>query len=554
MRMKYFSKFTAVILAAFLVISSGGVLANAAVMEDGFESVSSNAENSITAYSAEDLPSSYSAKEEGFVTDIKKQLYNDCWAYAGLAAFESKLLKNGFNIESMAVDHLNLWATKRSNGKGWQRNRLGEGYTYISSGYLTSWQGGVEQTDLKDFDFSLDYYGDQMPTDLAKYGVTAIKYVDGKDRNEIKNAIMQNGGVFTSYATTSVCYSADNTAYFMPESYTGSYSGHSIEIVGWDDNYSRMSFNSALGEKPKNDGAWLVKNSWGNYNSLDGYFWISYEDKYVFGSKYDPSFTIEQVEKIDSGTKLLQNEIYGATYTYGYIDSEEITYINRFDFDKEFNTLDKVIFETKTAGAEYDVYYIPIENDIPAKDQSKWTRLDGGIVDYNGYICCDFEDFKVPDTDGAIGVKINTAKLNEGVDKADSENYVVNGIGVNEWLVKTDGEYTFINESKSGDSYVCTSGIMMDVMDIYSGSLGDDMGGTLVIKAVTKKTAEEGLLGDVDLDKTLTVMDATYVQKSIVQLIELNDIQKKNADYNGDGIIDVTDATDIQKKIVGIYS
>ena len=52
---------------------------------------------------------------------------------------------------------------------------------------------------------------------------------------------------------------------------------HAILIVGWDDNYSRDNFRD--NNKPKNDGAWLVKNSWGNYNDEGGYFWISYEDK-----------------------------------------------------------------------------------------------------------------------------------------------------------------------------------------------------------------------------------------------------------------------------------
>ena len=41
------------------------------------------------------LPSSYSSKDMGYVTEIKNQLYSDCWAYASLATFESTLLRNG---------------------------------------------------------------------------------------------------------------------------------------------------------------------------------------------------------------------------------------------------------------------------------------------------------------------------------------------------------------------------------------------------------------------------------------------------------------------------
>ena len=75
---------------------------------------------------------------------------------------------------------------------------------------------------------------------------------------------------------------------------------HAICIVGWDDNYSKDSFNPD--HKPPADGAWLVKNSWGSetdYVTLEdgteigkdtwgiedadgrhtGYFYISYYDK-----------------------------------------------------------------------------------------------------------------------------------------------------------------------------------------------------------------------------------------------------------------------------------
>ena len=43
-------------------------------------------------------------------------------------------------------------------------------------------------------------------------------------------------------------------------------------IVGWDDNYSRDNF--ATTTKPSNNGAWLIRNSWGDYFD---YFWMSYE-------------------------------------------------------------------------------------------------------------------------------------------------------------------------------------------------------------------------------------------------------------------------------------
>ena len=52
---------------------------------------------------------------------------------------------------------------------------------------------------------------------------------------------------------------------------------HIVAIVGWDDSYSRDNFNS--GSRPSRDGAWIVKNSWGNQEGSNGYTYISYEDK-----------------------------------------------------------------------------------------------------------------------------------------------------------------------------------------------------------------------------------------------------------------------------------
>ena len=33
-------------------------------------------------------------------------------------------------------------------------------------------------------------------------------------------------------------------------------------VVGWDDNYSKDNFRD--GVKPEKDGAWLIRNSWGD--------------------------------------------------------------------------------------------------------------------------------------------------------------------------------------------------------------------------------------------------------------------------------------------------
>ena len=59
-------------------------------------------------------------------------------------------------------------------------------------------------------------------------------------------------------------------------------------------------------------------------------------------------------------------------------------------------------------------------------------------------------------------------------------------------------------------------------------------------------------IGDVNSDGDISVVDATLIQKYIVGLEKLTDLQKKSAEVNGDGEISVVDATLIQKYIVGL--
>ncbi len=57
-------------------------------------------------------------------------------------------------------------------------------------------------------------------------------------------------------------------------------------------------------------------------------------------------------------------------------------------------------------------------------------------------------------------------------------------------------------------------------------------------------------IGDVNSDGIISIVDATLVQKYIVKIENLTDLQKKSADVTGDGTINIQDATDIQKMVV----
>lgn len=59
------------------------------------------------------------------------------------------------------------------------------------------------------------------------------------------------------------------------------------------------------------------------------------------------------------------------------------------------------------------------------------------------------------------------------------------------------------------------------------------------------------MIGDVNLDGHVNVLDATEISKYIVSISTLSDVQREIADYNHDGEINIVDATEIQKLVVG---
>ena len=67
-----------------------------------------------------------------------------------------------------------------------------------------------------------------------------------------------------------------------------------------------------------------------------------------------------------------------------------------------------------------------------------------------------------------------------------------------------------------------------------------------VFSVMTASAAEELICGDADGDGTVTVLDATMIQRHLADLLHLSEERLQAADVSGDGI-DITDATLIQR-------
>lgn len=512
-------KFISIISVFSSMIFSVTSTVNAAVVTNA-NTVSTSSLTNLDENSNKDtLPTYYSSVDLGYTPPIKSQTYNDCWAYSSTTLFESKLLREGKSLNNIGFTALdmNKWATTTTEGKGWQRSIYDSAYVEAAIGYLTSW-------------------ANVSKGDLSQYGTTAVRYLSKENSDEIKNAIIKNGAVYTGYSESTLYSNDTKTSYFCPPG-SSEATGHGVAVVGWDDNYSKDNFKKVNGVLPENDGAWLIQNSWGNYNSLGGYFWISYEDAYIFSSKYKPAYTIEEIISVNDNIKLFQNEKYGATYEFDYVDNNEITYLNKFDFSSGYNNLKSVVFESTAVGSDYIIYYVPIDETAPTNEENLWIELAKGTVPYSGYINVDCNEYDLPVSAGAIGVKIC---------KNDTSNS--NSIGVGEWLVTSNSQkMIFLNETQKDESYIYYDKNMIDIMDWYKENNNDEMGGTLVIKAIAEKS-EEFLdhLGDTNLDGIVDIMDATTIQRYLAGYFDFTELQKRNADVDGDGIITVSDTTRIQ--------
>lgn len=537
--MKIFRSFIPVVLAIIFVLSmSLGTSAaqidsapvnaqyQGSVLAADFDVSGTTLEPEVT------LPSSYSSKDLGYTLGVRNQIHNTCWAYGSSSTLESTMLKDGYSVSHFAPMHMNHWGTKRADGTGWNRNETNGGYSYISLGYFTSWQGPRLESEYPE-SLSLSDYPIFNPLATKQVAVNGIIYLDTGDIDTVKTAVYEYGAVVGNYHVDNNYFNMDTASYYFNTEglATSQLNGHCISIVGWDDNYSKENFNEIA--RPQSDGAWLCKNSWGSYWGNNGYYWISYEDEYLFSTKFGHSYAFVDYNLYDTKKSLYQNEIDGATYKFDYITNvNTITYINVFDKDSAHSLIEKINFETESEGAKYTIYNIPVDSTgTPSKHKTEWTKIGEGTVDYKGYHTIDTEDFTVNTDKFAIGVSLTE---NNGSEIS---------IGVCEWL-STGGNQIFTPQSEHGMSYFHYGNTqLMDVMDLYKDYYDDEIGGTFVIKAVGSL---QDVLGDTDLDGELSIIDATHLQRYLAQLEVFNDKQIALADMDSDSVVSICDATRIQ--------
>lgn len=258
-----------------------------------------------------------------YASEVEDQAQSSyCWAFMANAVLESYLLKTA----AVSMIDLSEWDMINQLGNGsYAFSNLYTGGSYKQA--IAYWTRGSLYGPRLEADSSLtDYY----VSETAELGRYQRENPQSKQEyiQKIKNLVVTYGA-----AGVSVYFDAQNRAattrdggYYYPQEQSPGVN-HGVTVVGWDDNFAPQWFYNALTfpHQPQNKGAFLVKNSWGRYDTSSiggntGYYWISY-DNY-----FQDAFSITQVVQRSNLCHRIYETDYRGLYDYGLGSSYSRTY------------------------------------------------------------------------------------------------------------------------------------------------------------------------------------------------------------------------------------
>ncbi|MBO5196020.1 MAG: hypothetical protein J6C03_02865 [Clostridia bacterium] len=458
----------------------------------------------ITVYNSgedEELPERYSSVEKGFVTKPKDQgQFGTCWTFAAASMAESSILSSGgtYSGKQADVDKIDFSEAQiayftYADAYDPLGNLNGDGTYFLGSDLLfcggnhyfttlsfASWKGLCKDSTMpysklvedpaKEYDEKLSY--------RASVRLENAIWINMADRAAVKKMIMENGAVLSDYCHEDMFFNEETASYYCDIRYA---TNHAITLVGWDDDYSRENF---LGN-PAGDGAWLVKNSWGEEWGDNGYFWLSYYDvtsmnnavtcmqfadelKYDNSYQYDGSCAMSYVP-LDSGM-LMANSFTTSAY--------------------EQEKLEAVSFAVMTDNVDYKIRVIKNNSDFVMVDgESVLENVIEGHVDHAGYYTIPVEEDVVLEKGEEYLVCITFS--------SDTEPYIC--VLVDGSDIDVEGGISFVNNMENDRSYYGIE-TPLSPSGVYLENLTEANGVTARIKAFTSNVGEEDIVEDEDIE------------------------------------------------------
>ena len=359
---------------------------------------------------------------------IKNQMStNSCWAFATIGMLESHLALRDKNASNSTVTydfsekHMN-YATAKSaflNGEtneyGFTKKLSDGGNIYLATQYMANGLGVINESDLpfenseENIDISEIQNKEVQATlyDTVEFPAT---YVSEREEimPQIKEHIVNYGGIYAGIHGANVLgdsYNNETGAIYCTNSILEPMD-HTVVIIGWDDNYSVENFNED--QRPTENGAWIIKNSWGDTISEK----LSTLKQAMFEQQqsYCESMGWDTPDKIPDDVIL---DTYKAAYGedkasiqgenlvvelgdkgYMYVSYEDCNvYQNLIGIEKATNTKDYGnIYQNDTLGASNNIVFsgqgsLSLAN-VFKRDTTQTEYLDKiSIYTFQGYTC-----------------------------------------------------------------------------------------------------------------------------------------------------------------------
>lgn len=344
----------------------------------------------------ETLPTKYNSRDDARIPFVKDQGKDGvCWTFAGNSSLEAYFAPDQiYNFSENHVRYSLSDSDTMPNPWGFDRSPSGGGNFTMYANYLMRWSGPVFTEDdpyvVTDVPRSLDEVNSK-PVRFHVQGFLTLpnpeeypQDVSDEQRAAhvelVKQYIYSHGSVSTSiYHDNAYLNNRTNAYYYDP---TGPVSGgnHAVSLVGWDDTYPKTSFKHP---QPEHNGAFIVKNSWGEDSGDNGYFYLSYEDVYAgwFAG------VIDQVDPIGRLDNIYQYDPFGMNAATGYrieaATEAKVWFANVFTVQGDEESLEAVSFMTNGMGLEYEVW---VNTETGSMDDwSKFQKLKTGNIEMTGY-------------------------------------------------------------------------------------------------------------------------------------------------------------------------
>jgi len=330
------------------------------------------------------IPASYRL-DDSRLTPVKNQdPYGTCWAFSAIGSAESilesealasdpdfsewQLAYNAYtSVDGQPAFHLSAGETPYNVG----------GNDIIAAAMFTRGVSPVWESQVP--------YNSGTPSEvyspeytLKSWSVGHKVYVT-QDNTEWKTMLMEKGALSVSYFHNPAYCNFNETSYYNPEQLN--YTNHAVTLVGWDDNYSYNNFRYT----PAGNGAWIIKNSWGDTWGDNGYFYISYYDKTL---STDAS-AFELMPNIN-GEKMYTHDELGMQMSL-VLNADETVYTKSVFTATGYEKLKSIGMYTKYDNTGYTIQ-IRTAN-LSGEFTDAWGTPQAGMLAKAGYARIDLESF-----------------------------------------------------------------------------------------------------------------------------------------------------------------